>query len=94
VSSPILERATVIDDEHILVEWKNHWKVFPKPITSKNQMMARWWDYLSDEDQSTFSFEDFMVNPDQQSYFYRLKATDSCDFTGEYSNHGKAFYYC
>ncbi|MBT6834532.1 MAG: T9SS type B sorting domain-containing protein [Bacteroidetes bacterium] len=90
VTAPILERATVENDEHILVEWKKPNEGISKTYHLERSDDGAWWDYLSDEDQSTFSFEDLMVDPDKKSYYYRLKATDSCDYTGEYSNNGKS----
>ena len=90
VSAPIIERATVENDEHILVEWKKPDEGIPKSYHLERSDDGNWWDYLSDEDQSIFSFEDYMVYPDIQSYYYRLSVTDSCDYTGEYSNNGKS----
>ena len=90
VSAPIIERATVENDEHILVEWKKPDEGIPKSYHLERSDDGNWWDYLSEEDQSIFSFEDYMVYPDIQSYYYRLSVTDSCDYTGEYSNNGKS----
>ena len=90
VTAPILERATVENDEHILVEWKKPMEGIPMTYHLERSDDGAWWDYLSDEDQATFNYEDYMVYPDERSYYYRLKATDSCDFTGDYSNYGKS----
>ncbi|MBT7826062.1 MAG: T9SS type B sorting domain-containing protein [Bacteroidetes bacterium] len=90
VSAPLLERATVVNNEHIFVEWKKPVEGIPKTYHLERSDDGSWWDYLSDEDQGTFNYEDYMVYPDMQSYYYRISVTDSCEFTGEYSNYGKS----
>ncbi|MFC2114151.1 PKD domain-containing protein [Bacteroidota bacterium] len=89
VSPPILERATVEDDESILVEWKKPDEGIPMTYHIERSDDGNWWDWIQDEDYSTYSFEDYLVRVDDQSYFYRIKSTDSCDYTGDYSDYGK-----
>jgi gliding motility-associated-like protein len=89
VTAPTIERATVIDDEYVLIEWNKPEKGILPNYHIERSTDTLWWDWISDEEYDVLSYEDFMVDVDDESYFYRINATDSCDFTGNYSNIGK-----
>jgi gliding motility-associated-like protein len=90
VSAPELERSTVVDDEYVLIEWEKPLEGILKEYHIERSTDTIWWDWISDESYFNTSYEDYFVDVDEQSYIYRINATDSCDYTGVYSNIGKS----
>ncbi|MEA3496795.1 MAG: PKD domain-containing protein, partial [Bacteroidota bacterium] len=83
-------RATVEDDENILIEWTEATKGIPKIyILEKSENGISWYE-LSTSDNQTFDFLDFNNRVDEQSYFYRMFVIDSCDYKSDYTNYGKS----
>ncbi|MEA3494526.1 MAG: PKD domain-containing protein, partial [Bacteroidota bacterium] len=82
-------RATVENNENILIEWTKATKGIPKTyILEKSENGISWYE-LSTSDNQTFDFLDFNNRVDEQSYFYRMFVIDSCDYKSEYTNYGK-----
>lgn len=86
-----LIRASVVDDEHITIDWSN----VPSPIMPIVQYVLEKssdginYQHLGNFDASSFTTEDFDVLVDDQSYFYRSYAIDQCGDTSPMSNFGK-----
>ena len=83
-------RATVENDENILIEWTEATKGIPRTyILEKSENGISWYE-LSTTDNQTFDFLDFNSEVDEQSYFYRMFVIDSCDYKSDYTNYGKS----
>jgi gliding motility-associated-like protein len=89
VLAPELERATVEQDEFVLIEWSP--PIEGKPLTYHLEKSAdsMIWNPVSDINYTVNDYNDHQTNVDKGSYFYRLTVTDSCNFTSPYSNIGK-----
>ncbi|MEA3495802.1 MAG: PKD domain-containing protein, partial [Bacteroidota bacterium] len=83
-------RATVENNENILIEWTEATKGIPKTYTLEKSENGISWYELSTSDNQTFDFLDFNNRVDEQSYFYRMFVIDSCDYKSDYTNYGKS----
>ena len=92
VTAPPLQRATVVDNNYILIEWDKPLAGILKSYTLERSEDGFFWETLSEKDRTARSYEDFNVRVGEKSYTYRLNATDSCEYTGDYSNIGKSIH--
>ncbi|HPD66396.1 MAG TPA: gliding motility-associated C-terminal domain-containing protein, partial [Bacteroidia bacterium] len=89
ISAPELERATVTNDNQILIEWKQPHEGIPMLYHLEKSTDTLLWNEIIQTDNKTLQYIDPLVNPSHRSYFYRVRSTDSCRYTGNYSNYGK-----
>lgn len=89
VSTPELERATVENDEFVLVEWNSPKEGIPMTYHLEKSTDSIIWNPVSDFDNKTFNYNDLNTKVDLKNYYYRINVTDSCNYTSPYSNIGK-----
>ena len=92
VTEPLLERATIENNETVLIEWRPPKLGNPMTYHLERSIDGTNWQLLKDENHNTFSYLDPQAKFSEQPYYYRINATDSCEYTGEYSNIGKTIY--
>jgi gliding motility-associated-like protein len=90
VSPNEIVRATVENDETILLEWLPPDEGKPETYTLEKSEDGLSWFELSTFNENEFSYEDFSVWVDDRPYWYRMNVTDSCQHTSDYSNIGKS----
>jgi gliding motility-associated-like protein len=90
VSPNEIVRATVENDETILLEWLPPDEGKPETYTLEKSEDGMSWFELSTFNEDEFSFEDYSVWVDDRPYWYRMNVTDSCQHTSDYSNIGKS----
>ena len=83
-------RATVENDETILLEWLPPDEGKPETYTLEKSEDGMSWFELSTFNKDEFSYEDYSVWVDDRPYWYRMNVTDSCQHTSDYSNIGKS----
>ena len=92
VTEPVLERSTIENNERVLVEWLPPRLGNPMTYHLERSTDGTNWQPLKDENRNTFSYLDPQARFSERPYYYRLNATDSCDYTGDYSNIGKTIH--
>ena len=92
VTEPLLERATVENNEAILIEWKSPQRGNPMTYHLEKSTDGNHWQHLKDQNRNIFSYLDDKALFHERSYYYRLNVTDSCEYTGDYSNIGKSIH--
>jgi gliding motility-associated-like protein len=90
VSPNEIVRATVENDETILLEWLPPDEGKPETYTLEKSEDGLSWFELSTFNEDEFSYEDYSVWVDDRPYWYRMNVTDSCQYTSDYSNIGKS----
>jgi gliding motility-associated-like protein len=90
VSPNEIVRATVENDETILLEWLPPDEGKPETYTLEKSEDGMSWFELSTFNEDEFSYEDYSVWVDDRPYWYRMNVTDSCQHTSDYSNIGKS----
>lgn len=88
VTAPEIDRVTVTNDDEILIEWippdsGNIKLYYLERSIDKNNFIQLY----KANPYETF-FNDLNVNVSNQSYIYRIKAEDSCNYFSPYSNIG------
>jgi gliding motility-associated-like protein len=92
VSPNEIVRATVENDETILLEWLPPDEGKPETYTLEKSEDGMSWFELSTFNEDEFSYEDYSVWVDDRPYWYRMNVTDSCQHTSDYSNIGKSIF--
>ncbi|MEM9984047.1 MAG: PKD domain-containing protein, partial [Bacteroidota bacterium] len=81
--------ATVVEDSFISVTWNEYTGYRPVSYFVERSLDGLTWIQLDSVDISVQSFTDFDVNVDNQSYRYRIFATDVCEDTSREGRQGK-----
>lgn len=89
VDPTIIDRATVVDDKEILLEWLPVATGRPKEFIVEKSSDNINFGIISNLPPDNFNLTDDKVSVDQKSYTYRISVLDSCNYTSEYSNIGK-----
>jgi len=92
VTEPVLERATIENNETVLVEWLPPRLGNPMTYHLERSIDGANWQHIKDENRNTLSYLDPQARFSERPYYYRINATDSCEYTGEYSNMGKTIH--
>ena len=89
VNNNYVIRATVTEDETILVEWTQVSVGVPMSYILQRSIDGVNFSNLITVDNQTFSYEDDQVDVHQLNYFYRIIVEDSCHYQSAYSNYGR-----
>jgi len=92
VTEPVLERATIENNETVLVEWLPPRLGNPMTYHLERSIDGANWQHIKDENRNTFSYLDPQAKFSERPYYYRINATDSCEYTSDYSNIGKTIH--
>jgi PKD repeat protein len=85
-----LERATVQNDENILIEWNESPQGNPQWFILEKSLDNAVFKMVDSFEKSERSFTDKNVDVDKQQYWYRLQTIDHCKHQSGFSNIGKA----
>lgn len=86
VSTPLMNRATVTEDNYIMVEWEKPSDGNVVKYTLQRSTDSIIWKTLNESRPFVFNYVDADVEPGKQLYYYRLTASDSCDYTAPWSD--------
>jgi len=80
------ERATVISDSFVLLEWKNSTSAIALKYFVEKSVNSLNFSQIANLNNTTLQLNDFQVYPDKNIYTYRIRTFDSCGNLSEYSN--------
>lgn len=89
VSQNQVIRATVANDNEILIEWTPSTTGSVRYYKLERSDDGINYSVLANLPSNTLKFTDKNVNTSQKSYYYRVAVDDSCSYTTPYSNIGK-----
>ena len=82
-------RATVTENESILVEWNPATSGVPMHYILQRSGDGVNYSNLQTFDNQTFNYEDMQVDVQKYNYYYRVIVEDSCLYQSAYSNYGR-----
>jgi gliding motility-associated-like protein len=85
-----LERATVVEDKYIQIDWKPNTQGNPQKIVLEKSMDNIRYSFIDSFEMSEKTYNDHKVEVDDYEYWYRLFSVDHCKHQSDYSNIGKA----
>ena len=85
-----LERATVVNDQYIQIDWKTNSQGNPQKIVLEKSLDNNNYSFIDSFELSDNTYNDHQVKVDDFEYWYRLFSVDHCKHQSEYSNIGKA----
>jgi len=93
VQPPVIRRASVLSDKFVNISWDQFQQnkvPLERYVIRRNEHQLnhqKWWNITARTD--SFTFNDFLVDVDNQSYNYRVLAVDICGDSSKFTDFAK-----